>query len=85
MLAAVRKGADRQEMHETLRQLSMAAWQAVEKGEANPLAGLVIQDERVTHWLAPADLRQLFAVEGYTGNAETRAREMAGQIRARIQ
>ena len=85
MLAAVRKGADRQEMHETLRQLSMAAWQAVEKGEANPLAGLVMQDERVTCWVAPSDLRQLFAVEGYTGIAETRAREMAGQIHACIQ
>jgi len=85
MLAAARKGADRQEMHETLRQLSMAAWQAVEKGEANPLAGLVMQDERVTCWVAPSDLRQLFAVEGYTGIAETRAREMAGQIHACIQ
>ena len=33
MLAAVKNGADRQEMHEVLRRLSMAAWQALEKGE----------------------------------------------------
>ena len=85
MMAAVKNGADRQEMHEVLRQLSMTAWQAVQKGQANPLAGLVAQDERVTRWVAPADLSPLFAVEGYTGIAESRALEMAQQIRARIQ
>ena len=84
MLAAVKNGADRQEMHEVLRQLSMAAWQAVEKGEANPLADLVAQDERVTKWVAPADLGQLFAVEDYTGMAEPRAREMAQKIRTEL-
>lgn len=84
IMAAVKNGADRQEMHEVLRQISMAAWQAIEKGQTNPLAGLVTQDERVTCWVAPSDLSQLFAVEGYTGIAEPRAREMAGRIRARI-
>ena len=84
MLAAVQKGADRQAMHAALRELSMAAWQALEKGEANPLAGLVLQDERVARWIAPADLSQLFAVEGYTGMAEARAREMAEKIKFRL-
>jgi adenylosuccinate lyase len=84
LLAAVEKGADRQEMHEVLRQLSMAAWQALERGEANPLAGLVTQNERVTHWVTPADLVPLFAVEAYTGIAESRAREMAEKIRSCI-
>jgi adenylosuccinate lyase len=85
LLAAVKKGADRQEMHEVLRQLSMAAWQALEQGEANPLARLVSQDERVTRWVAQADLSQLFAVEAYTGIAASRAHEMAQKIRGRIQ
>ena len=85
MMAAVKNGADRQEMHEVLRQLSMTAWQAVQKGQANPLVGLVVQDERVTRWVAPADLSPLFAVGGYTGIAESRALEMAQQIRTRMQ
>jgi len=84
MMAAVKNGADRQEMHEALRQLSMAAWQAVQQGQANPLAGLVKQNERVTCWVTPDELNQLFAVEGYTGFAEPRAREMALKIRTRI-
>jgi adenylosuccinate lyase len=85
LLAATKNGADRQEMHETLRQLSMAAWQALEKGESNPLAGLVMQDERITRWVKPAELSPLFAVENYTGIAESRAREMAEKIKNRIQ
>jgi adenylosuccinate lyase len=84
LTAAVRNGADRQEMHEALRVISMAAWQAVEKGEPNPLAELLAQDERVTRWVTPDELSQLFAVEGYTGIAESRARELAQKIKARI-
>ena len=84
LLAAVRNGADRQAMHEVLRQLSMTAWQALEKGEPNPLAELVARDEQVAKWVAPDDLRQLFAIEGYTGMAEPRAREIAQKIRACI-
>ena len=84
LLAAVRNGADRQEMHEVLRQLSMTAWQALEKGEPNPLAELVARDDQVAKWVAPDDLRQLFAIERYTGMAEPRAREIAQKIRACI-
>jgi adenylosuccinate lyase len=84
MLAAVKNGADRQEMHEVLRGLSMAAWQALEKGELNPLAELVARDERVTRWIAPEISRQLFKVEDYTGMAEPRAREIAQKVRDRI-
>lgn len=85
MLAAVQNGADRQQMHELLRQLSMAAWQEIQQGKTNPLAGLVLQDEGVARWLTPEDLRGLFLIEGYTGIAESRARAMAQQIRERFQ
>jgi adenylosuccinate lyase len=83
LTAAVKNGANRQEMHEALCRISMAAWQAVEKGEPNPLAGLVARDERVTRLVKPDELSQLLAVEGYIGIAESRAREMAQRIRAR--
>ena len=85
LLAAAKNGADRQEMHEILRQLSMSAWQALEAGGANPLAELVYQDERISKWVAGDDLGQLFAVEDYTGMAELRARELAQKVRARIE
>ena len=82
LMAAVKNGAGRQEMHEVLRLLSMAAWQEVQTGQANPLIELIQQEERITHWVVPAELSQLFSVEGYTGIAESRSRELVQRIRS---
>lgn len=85
MIAAVKNGADRQEIHEVLRQISMRAWQTLQNGQSNPLVELVLNDERVTCWVAPADIIQMFKVEGYTGFAESRAIKMAKRIYTCIQ
>lgn len=84
LMAMSKKGADRQEAHETLRQLSLEAWQKVQSGEANPLPELVRQDPRVTKWITSEELIPLFDVDGYTGIAATRARQTAEKIRALI-
>ena len=84
LMAAVKAGADRQEMHELLRTLSMAAWQEIQTGQPNPLVELVLQEERITCWVAAAGLRQLFAVAGYTGIAESRSLETAQRIRSEL-
>ena len=81
LMAAVRRGADRQELHEVLRQLSMQAWEALRQEQANPLIDLVAQDARITRWLPAEELRSLFAVDNYTGIAGQRARAMAERIR----
>ncbi|MBC7317425.1 MAG: adenylosuccinate lyase, partial [Chloroflexi bacterium] len=36
LMALVKAGANRQEMHECLREASMAAWAAIQQGEPNP-------------------------------------------------
>ena len=84
LMAMAKKGADRQEAHETLRQLSMEAWQNVQSGEANPLPELVRQDVQVTKWVTSEELIPLFDVDGYTGIASTRARQTAEKIRTLI-
>jgi len=84
LMAAVKAGADRQEMHEVLRTLSMDAWKAVQAGKPNPLVDLVSHDERITRYVDVAELKELFAVEGYTGIAESRAHETARRVRAVI-
>jgi len=81
LMAAVKNGADRQKMHEVLRQLSMAAWQEIQKGQSNPLVELVINDKSITDWISLDKLKQLFEVEGYTGIAETSSHEMVKKIR----
>ncbi len=80
LMAMVKKGADRQESHEILRQLSMSSWQEIQKGNANPLVNLVKGDSRITRWVKGEELSTLFAVEGYTGIAASRARATAKRM-----
>ncbi len=84
MLAAVEKGANRQEIHEKLRQLSLQAWETLQSGRTNPLQELVSRDAEILRWLSPDALKTLFEVGGYTGRAEKLAREMADTIQKKI-
>lgn len=81
VLAALGKaGADRQAMHERLRQHALAAWEAVAAGEQNPLAELVVEDGIFLSILSAAELRDLIQVEGYVGDAPQRAKALASSI-----
>lgn len=83
LMELVKAGADRQEMHERLRQHSMAAWEAVRVGHPNPLAGRLAEDPRLLAYLSQDRIRALFDVSGYVGDAPVRARMLAGEIRKR--
>ena len=85
MTDAVKNGADRQEIHEILRQLSITAWTDIQKGQDNPLVEFVTQDKNITRWISTPEIISLFRVESYTGIAETRAKEKAQQIRTLFQ
>jgi adenylosuccinate lyase len=84
MMRSVKAGADRQEMHELLRQVSMSAWEEIEQGKPNRLVELVKNESRIACWFKDRELEELFAVEKYTGIAESRSRELAELIRETI-
>jgi len=65
LMALVRAGADRQEMHERLRQHAMAAWQAVQTGQDNPLVDQVKNDEVIHSYLSAEAIDRLTEVEDY--------------------
>jgi adenylosuccinate lyase len=81
MMAAAKAGADRQEMHERLRQHALAAWSEVQAGRANPLIARLLADPAITQYVSPETLSSLTAVDGYTGIAPARARATAAAIR----
>jgi adenylosuccinate lyase len=81
LMAAARRGADRQELHERLRQHAMAAWQEVQEGRPNPLFGRLAEDEWIARYVPAGELAGLAAVDGYTGFAAERARVMAKNLR----
>jgi len=81
LMALSRAGADRQLMHEKLREHALAAWEDVQAGKPNPLTDLLRTDADINALLQPDHLDELLTVSGYTGLAADRARQLAQQIR----
>jgi adenylosuccinate lyase len=84
LMALVRAGADRQRVHERLRELSLKAWEAVKAGRPNPLGDSIAADPDLLRFLQPARLRELMDARAYVGTAPDRARDLAARIRAAL-
>jgi adenylosuccinate lyase len=84
LMTAVRAGADRQRLHEVIREHSMAAWEAIQTGAPNPLADRLTTDEYILQFVPSDEVRTLLDARAYVGDAPERAREMAQLVRARI-
>lgn len=85
LMELVRRGGNRQELHERIREHSLAAWAAVQDGQPNPLIPALCADPALQA-LAPAeDLRGWLDAAGYVGDAPLRARAMAARCRALLQ
>jgi len=84
LMRLVQAGADRQAMHEILRELALQAWAAMEAGEANPLPTLVTEDPRLQRWLSATELREALTIANYLGDAPQRARALAQRLRTEL-
>jgi len=80
LMELVRAGADRQVMHEVIREHSMAAWEAVRQGQENPLADLLSADPHVTRYLPPERVRKLLAGVNHLGDAPHRCRTFLQEL-----
>ncbi len=84
LMEAARAGADRQELHEAIRENAMTAYAALGRGETNPLARLLADDERIVTFVDPAEVRSQLDPTGHVGDAPVRARRLAQRIRDTI-
>ena len=84
LMEAVKAGGDRQALHEVIRELSLQAWQALQRGEPNPLADLLASDPRISALLAPTDIASLLDATDHVGDAPERAWALAEQIRSQL-
>jgi adenylosuccinate lyase len=80
LMALVKTGADRQVMHEHLRQLALSAWEQVNQGKPNPLVEGIFTDPLIKGYLTTDRISELTRVDGYTGFAPERARSTAKGI-----
>ena len=84
LMVLVRAGASRQAMHECIRECSMQAWAAVQRGETNPLTDLLAADATVSRYLSADQVRQVMAEGATAGDAPARSRRLAKLVRRAV-
>jgi adenylosuccinate lyase len=84
LMAAVKAGGDRQELHEVIRGHSLTAWAELQAGRPNPLATLLANDAHITGWVPATDIPVLLDASGHVGDAPERALALAASIRTQI-
>lgn len=80
IIRAVQKGANRQEMHEHLREISMEAWADIQNGKPNPMHSRLVSDGLLGTYLKPKDIETLLDVSDHIGDASERAVALAKKI-----
>ncbi len=84
LMALTRAGADRQSMHERLRQHALKAWDAVQEGQPNPLKESISTDAVFLSYLSEPEIGDLMDASGHLGDAPERARQSAKQMQILI-
>jgi adenylosuccinate lyase len=84
LMAAVKAGASRQDMHELIRKQAMQAWEAVRNGEPNPLAEDLTRDAEILEFLSVEQVQKLMDYTSHLGDAPKRARELVETIEKEI-
>ncbi len=80
IIEAVKKGADRQKMHEVLREISMKAWEALQEGETNSMEDLLTSNPEIGKYLRSAEVDVLLDAKNHIGNAKDKALTIAKKI-----
>ena len=58
----------------------MMAWEAIARGEVNPLARNLADDESISQYVDPAEIRSRLDPSTHVGDAAERAENLAKQI-----
>ena len=64
-----RRGADRQVMHEVIREQSLKAWACVQEGKANPLSDLLCSEASILEFMDKDEIAQCLDASDYYGDA----------------
>ena len=73
-----RRGADRQQMHEVIREQSLKAWADVQEGKANPLVGLLSSEASVLKYMTKDEVIAILDASDYYGDASAMAMKIIG-------
>jgi len=80
LMETVRKGADRQQMHELIRNYSLNAWAEVQKGNSNPLRKDLSKDKTVLSFISEKEAFDLMDASTYCGQAARLSEEVVESV-----
>lgn len=81
LMEAVKKGADRQKLHEVLREISMKAWQSMHEGKNNLMTDLLESNPEINKYLSASEIDKLMDVAAHIGSAKEKADELVEEIK----
>jgi adenylosuccinate lyase len=81
LMVLAKAGADRQEMHERLRQHAMLAWAELQSGQPGMLPERVAGDPILLGYLSAERILALMDASHHLGDAPQRARQLAQALR----
>jgi adenylosuccinate lyase len=80
ILESVKKGANRQEMHELIREISMKVWGEIQMGEKNRMKELLYKNKVINKFFKESEFDKLFDVTKHLGEASERAMKCAKML-----
>ena len=78
-----KKGADRQKMHEVIREESLKAWVCVQEGKENPLKKALLDNSELLSYLSKEEIEKALDASEYTGDAVKRTEMVLERARKR--
>ena len=81
LIALVKQGADRQEMHEMLRTIAMKAWKDIQNGKENPMSTMLLHDGTIRRYISEEQLKKLLIVSNHVGDAPARVQKVIQKIK----
>jgi len=81
LMESVKNGANRQEAHEVLREISMKAWTIIQEGKQNPMNQLLKKNKALLKHLSEKKIVTLLDVSHHIGDAPERAIKLTKNIR----
>ena len=84
-MEAVKRGGNRQVLHEVIRECALAAWAALKDGQPNPLIDSLMADDTLLGLMDAPTIRACLNADDYVGDAPARARQLAQLLRTAIE
>lgn len=81
LMESVKKGANRQEIHETLREIAIQSWNETQENKPNPMEKLLTENETIKKTLSESEIKKLLDVKTHIGTAPERAKQLVEHIK----